>query len=153
MKMQLKKKLFSLSMATVMVYGMETYNAFLRARAMRSSNFLVSPLELLILVPVVIILQSFIGGPSARYLAGKVCKDKIQGKARGYLVMPFFTVLIMCPLMSAVATLLFKDFSDSPIRAFMQTYGNNLPMAFVWQIMIAGPLLRCLFDRIPVQAA
>ena len=54
-------------------------------------------------------------------------------------------ICIMCPIMSLVATLLFKEPS---FGTWAHTFGCNLPMAFFWQIFFAGPLVRAIFGMI-----
>ena len=54
-------------------------------------------------------------------------------------------ICIMCPIMSLVATLLFKEPS---FGTWAHTFGCNLPMAFFWQIFFAGPLVRTIFGMI-----
>ena len=51
-------------------------------------------------------------------------------------------ICIMCPIMSLVATLLFKEPS---FGTWAHTFGCNLPMAFFWQLCFAGPLVRKIF--------
>ena len=43
----------------------------------------------------------------------------------------------------------FADF----IPAWLTTIGKNLPMAFFWQVLFCGPLVRFLFSRIFRSAA
>ena len=51
-------------------------------------------------------------------------------------------ICIMCPTMSLVATLLFKEPS---FGTWVHTFGCNLPMAFFWQMFYCGPLSRLIF--------
>lgn len=51
-------------------------------------------------------------------------------------------VCIMCPTMSLIATLLFKEPS---LGAWVQTFGMNMPMALIWQLLFCGPLVRLIF--------
>lgn len=58
--------------------------------------------------------------------------------------------MAMCPLMSMVATLVFKQ--PAPVNlivTWMQTVAANFPMALLWQIFIAGPVVRFLVGLIP----
>lgn len=48
----------------------------------------------------------------------------------------------MCPMMSLIATFLFKEPS---LGTFAQTWALNLPAAYAMQFIIAGPLVRLLF--------
>ena len=54
-------------------------------------------------------------------------------------------VCIMCPIMSFIATLLFAHAGNQLIAAWIQKTFMNFPVAFFWQIFIAGPLVRNLF--------
>ena len=51
-------------------------------------------------------------------------------------------VCIMCPVMSLVATLLFKEPS---FGTWVHTWGCNMPMALCWQMLYCGPLSRAIF--------
>ena len=51
-------------------------------------------------------------------------------------------VCIMCPVMSLVATLLFKEPS---FGMWVHTWGCNMPMALCWQMLYCGPLARAIF--------
>lgn len=48
----------------------------------------------------------------------------------------------MCPVMSLVATLLFKE---SSFGTWVHTWGCNMPMALCWQMLYCGPLSRAIF--------
>ena len=54
-------------------------------------------------------------------------------------------VCIMCPIMSLVATVLFKEPS---FGTWVHTFGCNFPMALCWQMFYCGPLARFLFRLI-----
>lgn len=51
-------------------------------------------------------------------------------------------VCIMCPTMSLIATLLFKEPS---FGTWVHTFGCNMPMALIWQLLYCGPLVRLIF--------
>lgn len=53
---------------------------------------------------------------------------------------------IMCPTMSLIATILFKDTKDFP--TWVQTWGMNFPMAILYQMFYCGPLVRLIFRAI-----
>ena len=56
------------------------------------------------------------------------------------------TVCLMCPAMSFVATLLFKDYQEAGlVGVWLQTAALNFPMALCWQIFFAGPAGRGIF--------
>ena len=64
------------------------------------------------------------------------------------LAMSDSAVCFMCPMMNLVATLLFKDIDGELFLKWIQTIATNLPMAFCWQLLVAGPLVRLAFRKI-----
>lgn len=65
------------------------------------------------------------------------------------LAISVFSVLFMCPMMSFVATILFKGaWGTEVIAVWLETTVKNFPMAFFWQLMFAGPLVRGIFGKI-----
>jgi hypothetical protein len=63
-------------------------------------------------------------------------------------IMAVVMVCCMCPLMSLVATIVFKGgFNGQLAATWAQTLALNFPMAFCWQIFVAGPLVRFVFNR------
>ena len=48
----------------------------------------------------------------------------------------------MCPVMSLIATVLFKEPS---FGTWVHTFGCNFPMALCWQMFYCGPLSRAIF--------
>ena len=53
--------------------------------------------------------------------------------------------MMMCPVMSLIATILFKD--PSPIL-WAKAWIINLPMALLYQFFFCGPLVRFVFRRL-----
>lgn len=53
-------------------------------------------------------------------------------------------ICIMCPIMSLVATLLFKE---PCFGTWAHTFDCNLPMAFFWQMFYCGPCIRFIFGK------
>ncbi len=137
-----EKILFSLLMAIFMVYGMETYNHLLISNSFSFSVFLINPIELLYLVIIVIVLETFIGGPLARKIAFRIYSTP-KSQLSAIIVTQICTVLLMCPMMSLVATILFKTgLSASIFSVWIDTFCINIIMALLWQLFIAGPLVR-----------
>ena len=54
----------------------------------------------------------------------------------------------MCPLMSFAATILFKNAGSQFVAVWLQTTAMNFPMAFFWQLIYAGPIVRFIFRHI-----
>jgi len=141
-----QKIVFGIMVALCMVYGMEVYNALLRSGGINSSSFIIPIDELFALSFIVFLLQTLIGGPLARKLAANFVKLKIVG--HNYtLIISICTVVVMCPMMSFVATLLFKGIDGYIIIKWIKTFALNFPMAFCWQLLIVGPLVRFIFRQ------
>ena len=58
------------------------------------------------------------------------------------------SVAFMCPLMSLAATILFKNAGSQFVAVWLQTTAMNFPMAFFWQLIYAGPIVRFIFRHI-----
>jgi hypothetical protein len=148
-KTAFQKIIFGIIMAAVMVYGMEVYNAALRNGGLSNSTFIIPLGELLNLSLVVVALETFIGGPLARKLAFRFVDPRKDRPIVTILTVSVFTVSCMCPMMSLVATIAFKGgFNSRIVATWVQTVALNFPMAFCWQILIAGPLVRFVFGKL-----
>ena len=127
---QTKKQeiVYTVMMVCVMVYGMVCYNIALDVGGMQNFIFLAAFSELPIMGVIAFLLDTFLVGPAAMRIATG-----------------WFTWM-MCPLMSFFATLLFKDSHNANFVAiWVQTTMLNYPVAFLWQLAAAGPLVRTVF--------
>ena len=137
--------IFTIMMVLVMVYFMIFYNISLETGGAHNWTFLAALKELVIMAPIAFILDFFI--------VGKIAKKKTFSIINPERDNPFFivlgiscvSILFMCPLMSFVATLLFKNAGSEIIPVWMQTTVLNFPMAFFLQLCFAGPIVRRLF--------
>lgn len=146
-KTKTEKIVFGILMAFIMVYGMEVYNASLRHSGFTAGALAIPAAELLLLTSAVFLIQTFIGGPLARRLAFSVV-DPTRHRRRIVITMvSVFTILCMCPIMSLVAVLVFQMTGGNIAHKWLTTFAFNFPMAFFWQLAIAGPLVRFLFRR------
>ena len=71
-KTKTQKFVFGIMMAIAMVYGMEVYTSMLRAGGITGHTFIIPANEMVMLVVIVVLLETLIGGPLARYLASKI---------------------------------------------------------------------------------
>ena len=138
---------FGSLMSVIMVYGMEVYNAFLRGNDFPSA-FLIPPGEMIILIFIVYVLQTFIGVPFAKKLAFRFINPAKSKPITISFTIATCTVLYMCPMMSMVATLMFKGVDHHLLFKWFWAFSLNFPMAFFWQILVAGPLVRYFFNLI-----
>lgn len=140
--------IFTILMVFVMVYAMICYNISLNIDGMTNEVFLSAFHELIIMGPIAFILDFFIVGKLAKAKAFKIVDVKKDNPFHLVLAISFVSVILMCPLMSLAATILFKNAGSQIIAVWLQTTVLNFPMALCWQIFFAGPLVRFIFGLI-----
>jgi hypothetical protein len=133
---------FTIIMATIMVYGMVVYNVSLNMGGVTNQAFVEALKELPIMVPIAFILEFFIVGKVARALAFTVVTPKDRPQIITYAI-SICICCIMCPVMSFIAMMLFKD--DKSFGTWIQTWGMNFPVAILYQMFYCGPLCRLIF--------
>lgn len=144
-KNKLEDAIYTIIMATIMVYGMIVYNVALNTGGVSGQTFLLATHEMIIMVPVAFVLEFFIVGKIARKLAFTVIKPTDRPQFITYAI-SICICCIMCPLMSLVATILFKD--TKTFATWVQTWAMNFPMAICYQMFYCGPLVRLIFRAI-----
>lgn len=140
-KTKLQNIIFTIIMATVMVYGMIVYNVSLNTGGVHGENFLLSLHEMPIMVPIAFLLEFFVVEKLATRLAFSFMQPTDRPQLITYAISTMI-VCIMCPVMSLIATLLFKTPS---FGTWIETWGMNMPMALIWQLLYCGPLVRLIF--------
>ena len=140
--------IFTFVMAFVMVYAMICYNISLNVGGMQNFVFLAAFKEMLIMWPVAIVLELLFVGKLAQILAFRFVTPGKDPMIMMILAISAMSVCLMCPLMSLVATILFKDAGSEFVAVWLQTTAFNFPMALCWQIFFAGPLVRNVFGLI-----
>ena len=136
---------FTIIMATVMVYGMVVYNVALNTGGVTGQTFLLALHELPVMVPIAFVLEFFVVGRIARGLAFSVMRPDDRPQFITYAI-SICICCIMCPIMSLAATILFKD--TKTFGTWIQTWGMNFPMAICYQMFYCGPLVRLIFRTI-----
>ena len=147
-KNKFQEVIFTIIMVFFMVYAMICYNISLNIGGMANHVFLDAFHELVIMGPVAFILDFFLYGSLSKKLAFRIVNPAEDKPIMIILAISSITVCLMCPSMSLVATLLFKNPGKEVIAIWLQTTALNFPMAFFWQIFFAGPLVRKIFGGI-----
>lgn len=137
--------IFTIIMATVMVYGMVVYNVALNTGGVTGQTFISATHELPIMVPVAFVLEFFVVGKIAKMLAFMVMKPDDRPQFITYAI-SICICCIMCPIMSLVATILFKE--TKSFGTWIQTWAMNFPMAICYQMFYCGPFVRLIFRAI-----
>ncbi len=136
---------FTLAMAFVMVYTLVCYNIALDKGGMSNSIFLLAFHEIPIMWPAAFILEFFVVEKLSQKLAFRIVTPGVDKPIFIILAISSMIVCLMCPVMSLIATLLFKEPS---FGTWVQTWGCNMPMALIWQLLFAGPLTLLIFRTI-----
>jgi hypothetical protein len=132
---------FTAIMATIMVYGMIVYNVALNTGEVTGATFLAALHELYIMAPIAFLLEFFVVGHIARKLAFTVMQPTDRPQFITYAI-SICICCIMCPVMSLIATCLFKEIS---FGMWIKTWAMNFPMAICYQMFYCGPLVRLIF--------
>lgn len=143
-KTKFEDVIFTIIMATIMVYGMVVYNVALNTGGVSGTTFIIALSELPIMVPIAFILEFFIVGKIARKLAFTVMNTSDKPQFITYAI-SICICCIMCPTMSLIATFLFKTPS---LGTWVQTFALNFPMAICYQMFYCGPFVRLIFRLI-----
>ena len=143
-KTKLQDIFFTALMAFVMVYSMICYNISLEKSGLSNDVFLIAFHEIIIMWPIAFVLEFFLVGKLAKALAFKFVSPEDK-PIFILLAISSMIVCLMCPIMSLIATILFKHAGVQFIAVWLQTSIFNFPMALFWQIFFAGPLVRNVF--------
>ena len=147
-KTKFQEVIFTILMVFVMGYAMICYNIALNVGGMNNTVFLSAFHEFVIMAPVAFILDFFFVGHVAKKTAFRIVNPEKENPFHLVLAISVVSVAWMCPLMSLVATILFKDAGNQFIAVWLQTIALNFPMAFFWQMLYAGPFVRFVFRQI-----
>jgi hypothetical protein len=140
-KNKFQEVIFTAIMATVMVYGMIVYNVALNTGEVTGHTFLAAFHELYIMAPIAFCLELFAVGKIAGKLAFTVVRPTDRPQVITYAI-SICICCIMCPVMSLIATILFKEPS---FGMWIKTTAMNFPMAMCYQMFYCGPLVRLIF--------
>lgn len=136
--------LFTAMMSFLMVYVMILFNISLNIGGMTNQVFLLAFHEMIIMWLVAFFLELLVVDSLAHKLAFRF----VQSTDRPIVItlaISCMIVCIMCPCMSLIATVLFKNIDAS---VYFQTTFMNFPVALLFQIFYCGPLIRFLFGKI-----
>lgn len=146
-KTKLQNVIFTIAMAFVMVYALVCYNISMDQGGMSNQVFLLAFHELPIMWPAAFILEFFVVEKLSKMLAFRIVSPQDK-PIMIVLAISSMIVCLMCPMMSLIATILFKNPGKEIIALWLQTTVLNFPMALCWQIFFAGPLVRNVFNKL-----
>lgn len=145
-KNKLQDVVFTILMASVMVYGLVCYNISLETGGFRNEVFGMAMHEWPIMLLAAVLLELIFVGKLAQKLAFRLVDPRKDGPTLTMLAISAMSVWLMCPCMSLIACLLFKGgVQPELLSIWVETTVKNFPMAFFWQFFAAGPLVRLVF--------
>ena len=145
-KNKVQEVIFTILMVFVMVYAMICYNISLNIGGMNNQVFLMAFGEMKIMWPVAFLLEFFIVDKLAHALAFRMVTPNDRPIVIT-LAISAMIICIMCPVMSLIATVLFKNAGSNIISTWFQTTFFNFPVAFFWQMFYCGPCIRFIFGK------
>jgi len=151
--------IFGILMSMTMAYGMEVYNVAWKMgyptmagglSNMTDEVFLAALMEAAYMWLFVFLFSSLWGNRLGSHMASRYVTPKKDSAFMCGTVRACCTVLVMCPTMSLVASILFSVIlAGSPLgqlpAIWVGTTIKNFPMALLWNLFAAGPLSRLAF--------
>ena len=139
---------FPVSMALLMCYGMELYNHLLMGAGISVATLLSPFSELLPMSAAVVVIEHFIGGHIVELLMARIC-DAERIRIPYGMVLGTVTCIVMYPIMSMVATLVFKQPTIATLLPiWFSTFAHNLPFALAWALIVARPISGAIVGRL-----
>ena len=153
---------FGLVMSITMTYGMEVYNnAWQMGLAalpggfsnMTGEVFVRALHEFAFMCPIVFVISSLWGNKLGARLSERLVEPGRDTPFMCMLARSSCTVLVMCPTMSLVGTIIFSLImaGASPAALPAIWVGNvlkNFPMALLWNLFFAGPVTRGICGKL-----
>lgn len=127
---------FTIVMAAIMVYGMIVYNVALNTGGVTNATFVMALHEMPIMVPIACVLEFFVVEKLATGLAFMFMRPTDRPQFITYAI-SLMIVCIMCPVMSLIATVLFKE---PGFGTWVHTWGCNCPWPCAGRCCTAGRL-------------
>ena len=147
-KTKLQNFIFTVMMAFLMVYAMICYNIAIATGGMTNQVFIMAFQEMIVMWPIAIILELFVVEKIAHNLTFRLVDSQTDHSFHITIILCSLIVCLMCPIMSFIATFLFKNAGIHFIAVWLQTTVINFPMALGWQIFFAVPFIRKIFGKI-----
>ena len=157
-----EKLFFGIVMSITMAVGMEIFNVAISMgyalqpgglSGMTNAVFPAALAEAAYMWIFVFIFSNLWGNRLGHALAGRIIRPGQDNPFFITLMVSGCTVLVMCPTMSLVASILFNVcLGGAPVTQlpaiWVGTVLKNFPMALLWNLFAAGPVTRLLFRSI-----
>jgi len=143
-----QKVIFSLLTVIITVPLFVFYSIAIEKGGMSNSVFISSlrviPIEILF----AFLLAVFVAGPIAPKIAFSIINPREEKEYITITIMVFSTMILMCPMMSFIATILYDGITTEFLAQWMQKIVINFPFAFFTQLFFIQPFVRFVFGNI-----
>lgn len=157
-----EKIIFGVLMSVSMAIGMEVYNVAIKMgcnampgglSSMTNQVFPDALAEAAYMWIFVFLFSNLWGNRLGHALAAKIIRPEQDNPFFITLMVSSCTVLVMCPTMSMVASILFNlILAGNPVSQlpaiWVGTLIKNFPMALLWNLFAAGPFSRLVHKKI-----
>ncbi len=143
-----QKVVFAFITVVITVHCFVFYNLAIEMGGMSNQVFIESRKVIGIEFLFAFLLEILIVGPLAEKMAFRIINPRDE---KPYIITTAIicsTVVLMCPMMSFIATILYNGISTEFIAQWMQKIVFNFPFALLTQLFFIQPFVRFLFGAI-----
>ena len=161
-KTKTQRIVFGILMSFFMAYGMEVYNIAIRMgynltvgqgfSSITYPVFLEALKEAVGMSVIVFIVSNLVGNRAGAAFMARHCDPRKDNPYFCRVMRQAGTILVMCPLMSLIASILFQIIlGGQPLfrlpAIWIGTAMKNFPRAFSWNMLVAAPLIHWIFEK------
>lgn len=143
-----QRVVFAFLSVIITVHLFVFYNLAIEMGGMSNQVFVTSvkvvPIEFIF----AFLLQIFVAGPLSLKIAFSIVNPREEKPFIVTTAIICSTIILMCPMMSFVATILYNGITSEFLAQWMQKIVFNFPFAFFSQLFFIQPLVRFIFGAI-----
>lgn len=139
---------FTLIMVFCMVFCMTSYSIYLNVGELNDDVFSSAIKGMWLEYVIVFMLAFFVVTNLAKKLTFRILNPKEDNGIHIMLAMQCFTVAIMVPTVTLIATFIHGGITQDWFYTWIKTAFRSFPVALVLQVLYIGPLVRLIFRSI-----
>ena len=147
-KTKFQSVVFTAMMVFCMVFSMTVYTVALNAGGLGYWTFAAAITEMWVEYAIVFVVIFFFISPTALKLARRYVSPENNSPLLTTVATQSFTVLMIVPVITLVATFLHGGFTAAWLVDWLTTLATCLPAAFFLQVFYIGPFVRFLFRHL-----
>ncbi len=147
-KTKFQSFIFTLIMVFCMVFCMTVYNIAVETGGLKYQIFLMAIKDMWLEYVIVFLLVFFFVSKAAQKLAFRIVDPKNDKPIFIILSIQSFTVMLVVPLITLIATFIHKGFTADWFVQWITTAAVCFPAAYCLQIFFVGPFVRFIFRKI-----